>query len=225
MTSAEALKKLSEQIEQNEGLLQEDLNAPLSIDDLLNVDEDNRKNVKLPNVKSRVWVMLLYPDNEYHQEIIDKVYDDFVCVGALHDKDVNENGELKKEHYHIVFYFQSAVYASHLLNHYPQLGPRFLRARKDVKTQVRYLLHMDSPSKYQYPQSYLEGHLQRFSKYINSDILEADQFIAILDLMHTVPFSSLEEFLREICKEGLYSAYRRNSYTINLIFSESRKGD
>lgn len=207
----EALNELSKKIESN-------LYAPFSSDD--DLDPNNKGHPK--NEKSRIWVMLLYPDNEVHSEILKTVFKDFVCIGALHDSDVNGNGEKKKEHYHIVFYFTSAVYASHILDKYPKLESRFLRIRKDIKAQVRYLLHLDSPSKHQYPKSYLEGSVERFYKYIDNDELETDNVLKIVDLILDKQPYTYAELLRLMCDNGYYSTYRRNAYTFNKLFEEQK---
>lgn len=208
---SDVLRELSRKIEEN-------LYTPFSSDD--DIDLNNKGHPK--NEKSRIWVMLLYPDNEVHAEILKTVFTDFVCIGALHDCDVMRNGEKKKEHYHIVFYFTSAVYASHILDKYPKLESRFLRIRKDIKAQVRYLLHLDSPSKYQYPKSYLEGSVERFYKYIDNDELETDNVKKIIDIILDKHPWTYAELLRLMCDNGFYSTYRRNAYTFNKLFEEQK---
>lgn len=206
----EALKKLKSQIEANQI-------SPVSSCDVPFTDKTRGSPMQ---GKSRIWVMLLYPDNDEHAKILDTVFDDFVCIGCLHDEDKNSQGEVVKPHYHLVFYFPSAVYASHILDVYRSLEPRFLYARKDIKVQVRYLLHLDSPSKFQYPKTKLEGHIERFSKYIDSEQLETEQVIKIIELIENIKPSNISDLLRLICDNGLYATYRRNAYTFNLILSQ-----
>lgn len=211
LTPQEALKKLQTQIEEN-------LLTPVSASD---IEAENKVRGSPHKGKSRVWVMLLYPDNEEHSKILETVFNDFVCIGCLHDSDLNKDGEKVKEHFHIVFYFPSAVYASHILDTYRNLEPRFLYPRKDVKVQVRYLLHLDSPSKFQYPQSALVGQIDRFSRYFNSELLECEQVLKILDIIEKLKPYDLADFLRLVCDNGLYATYRRNAYTFNTILSQN----
>ena len=222
MNVVNALKKLQDDIEKNEETLFLDLSAPLSSED---VSECSEGVDKISGIRSRVWAMLLYPDNIYHQKVLQTVFQDFSCIGALHDSDTDINGQLKKEHYHIVFYFPSAVYSSHILSKYPELEPRFLLPRKDIKTQVRYLLHLDSPSKHLYPETYLEGAVERFQKYINKETLETTQVIAICDLIESQRPTELVELVRMVCDNGLYSTYRRNAYTFNTIMAQTLMRD
>lgn len=213
-----ALEMLKSQVEHN-------LSTPPSSDD---IELESTKKFISPNIKSRCWVMLLYPDNELHADIYKVVYDKFVCVGALHDNDYNSKGIKKKEHYHVVFYFPSAVYSSHILNEFPTLEPRFLLPRKDIRTQARYLLHLDSPSKAQYPFTYLEGHIDVFQKYIDKDASESKQVIALIDAIENGMFTCLSDLIRYACDNSLYATYRRNAWSFNTILSqniEKRKGE
>ena len=223
MNAIDALKKLQDDVEKAEETLILDLSNPLTSEDVscenLNVFD------KISGIKSRVWAMLLYPDNIYHAQVLQTVFQDLACIGALHDCDTDDTGQLKKEHYHIVFYFPSQVYRSHILGRYPMLEPRFLQPRKDIKRQVRYLLHLDSPSKYLYPETYLEGAVERFQKYINKEALETTQVIAICDLIENQRPRELVELVRLVCDNGLYSTYRRNAYTFNTIMSQTLMRD
>lgn len=175
------------------------------------------------NKKSRCWAMLLYPDCEEHQQILNVIFDIFNCIGIKHDKDVDTNGELKKEHYHILFYFPSAVYNSHILDKLPSLEERFLQPKSDIRLQTRYLLHLDSPSKYLYSKSDLLGHVDKFQKYLDKEQDENEKVLRILDLIENTYSITLTGLLKEICSNNLYSEYRRNSYTFNKIFYEKLK--
>lgn len=175
------------------------------------------------NLKSRCWVMLLYPDCKEHQQILNVVFDVFNCIGIKHDKDVDANGELKKEHYHILFYFPSAVYISHILSELPPIEERFLQPRSDIRLQVRYLLHLDSPSKFLYNQDELLGNIEKYKKYLDKEQDENDKVLRILDIIDETSSCTLTNLLREICKNNLYSEYRRNSYTFNMIFNDKLK--
>ena len=173
------------------------------------------------SVKSRCWVMLLYPDCLEHQAVLDVVFEKFNCIGVLHDRDVLETGELKKAHYHILFYFPSAVYSSHILSDLPQLEDRFLQPKSDIRIQTRYLLHLDSPSKYLYSKSDLLGHVDKFQKYLDKEQDENEKVLRILDVIENTYATTLTGLLKDICSNNLYSVYRRNSYTFNKIFYEN----
>ena len=207
MTDIEKLQqKVEDSIEKEKG-------DPLSVDDFTHVDTSDHE-------KSRVWCMLLYPDNEVHAQVLKTVFSDFVAIGALHDQDIGKDGNKVKDHYHIVLYFTSPVRKATIRNQYPALEERFYHSRKDVKVQVRYLLHMDSPSKYQYPISYLEGNIERFGKYVDGEQYECSQVEQIIKIIKQTNGCDLADLILMFCDHNLYSTYRRNAYTFNLIYSQ-----
>lgn len=211
-----ALQKLENQIDNN-------INLELS-DEIPHEHFTDLNVEKNDNGKSRVWVMLLYPDNEQHGKILETIYTDFVAIGALHDQDVTRDGIKVKDHIHIVLYFTSPVYKSHITqkyDFYPEID-KWVHKRSDLKKQVRYLLHKDTPSKYQYPETYLEGNVQRFQKYFDKDGYESSELVTIINIIRQYEFESLADLILFVCDNGLYSTYRRNAYTVNLLYSEDK---
>ena len=55
--------------------------------------------------KFRTFILVLYP--EIQQGFIDKLLRDYTCAYCLHDKDFDENGEIKKAHYHFIVCFKN----------------------------------------------------------------------------------------------------------------------
>lgn len=210
------LKTLQDTVDNN-------LNLAIS-DEIPHEAFTNPQLEKSDSGKGRVWVMMLYPDNEYHAKILETVYTDFVAIGAMHDQDVDRNGRKIKDHVHIVLYFTSPVYKSHITqkyNFYPEID-RWVHKRSEVKRHVRYLLHKDTPSKYQYPESYLEGNVERFAKYFDADGYECSQVVSIINLIERVEFDNLGDLVKCLCENNLYATYRRSAYTFNLIYSERK---
>lgn len=69
----------------------------------------------------------------------------------LHDKDVLENGETKKEHFHILVDNNNG-YKEFKKEVVKRLYDKALFENvRSPKTQARYLMHLDDPEKYQYP--------------------------------------------------------------------------
>ena len=58
---------------------------------------------KKPVEKGRDWTFIVYPEStpKNWRDILDETHMRWV-ESPLHDKDVNPDGELKKEHYHIL---------------------------------------------------------------------------------------------------------------------------
>lgn len=76
------------------------------------------------------------------------------CVlSPPHDKDVDENGQVKKLHFHVILKFDSVKTIPQVLNYLWTSGfshVEFVEPIKSLKSYERYLIHMDDPDKFQY---------------------------------------------------------------------------
>lgn len=60
------------------------------------------------NVRSRWITVILYPENSYHMEFLEYLKEhDYNLAYIMHDMDVDENGNKKKPHYHVLIHFDS----------------------------------------------------------------------------------------------------------------------
>lgn len=117
----------------------------------------NLDNGKLAWNTSRWFTCIVYPE---HWESIDDLINDLKCFGfpcslsPLHDADVTEDGEIKKPHYHLVFYWsgKTTPYRAYIslcgaLGDSSFFG---LEAGGNVNKLIRYHTHIDYPEKAQY---------------------------------------------------------------------------
>lgn len=84
------------------------------------------------------WMEML---DEYHIPVI---------IGPLHDRDVNEDGEMKKPHYHVMFMFSGKKSPEHARALFEALGFVGLEIVEDGPAMARYFCHLDNPEKAQY---------------------------------------------------------------------------
>lgn len=172
--------------------------------------------------KTRIFNILLYPDNAEHLEVIFKLTNLYKSVGIKHDKDVYEKdvlnddltikhsaGELKKAHYHFVVQFENPRYASGVAK---ELGidERFVEATKFFSSSKQYLLHWGTPEKYQYDTNELVGVLS--SKLIKqlTELTEESQIEIIVNYIDTCGKYLNMRSLYDFCiKNGCFPTYRR----------------
>lgn len=99
----------------------------------------------------RLWCFEFYPesapDNWY--EIIDSWIIP-ILVSPLHDCDVDDNGELKKPHYHALMCLDGPITYKTALGLAEQLGTHHVEKAISRAAYERYLCHLDSPTKYKY---------------------------------------------------------------------------
>lgn len=218
------VKKISNDIEALKSQVENNIDEAINKD--LEPGEFEEYETKQEHRKSRLWIMLLYPDNPDHQKIIEDLPKRFSnAIWSCHDSDLNEDGKPLKEHIHVVLYFSNEVYKSRITNPFAWYFDinRFVKIAKDVKKRTRYLLHLDDPDKYQYPMDYLEGNVEAYIKYFDKEKKEASDVTRILMLIkYHLPYSLLE-FVQMMADEGLYSTYRRNSSTFNSLYFAQRE--
>lgn len=102
--------------------------------------------------KTRNWAFVVYPESApdgWKDILADTHIPAF--ISPLHDRDVNENGEVKKAHYHIVIMTDGPITqkrANELIA--PYNGTKSAEYVKSLRGYVRYLAHLDDPDKAQY---------------------------------------------------------------------------
>lgn len=71
-------------------------------------------------------------------------------LSPLHDKDVNEDGSLKKPHYHLELLYSTGRTADAVRKDVVSIGGVGLEILKSKVGYARYLCHLDNPEKAQY---------------------------------------------------------------------------
>lgn len=102
--------------------------------------------------ESRIFLGILYPDSESYdcQKVLSRLEDTFSDFAYIvHDKDVNEEGEIKKAHIHWCGKKSSPAPLSTISN---ALGVEAnnIKFCRNWKLSLRYLIHADNPEKFQY---------------------------------------------------------------------------
>lgn len=106
--------------------------------------------------KTRNWCTILYPEScaGNWTEIV-KSWKIQALASPVHDKDVTENGELKKPHIHLMMMFPGPKSASNVKELIAPLGAVGLEPVQSVSGMARYLCHLDNPDKAQYDMKYV----------------------------------------------------------------------
>lgn len=109
--------------------------------------------------RARGFAFVLYPESapENWRDIIDGFHIQW-AESPLHCFDVNETGEVKKPHWHIVLNFDSVKTTDQVKKLIEPLNCTIPIILNSVKGMVRYFAHLDNPEKYQYPVDQIIGH-------------------------------------------------------------------
>lgn len=111
-----------------------------------------------PGKRARGFAFLLYPESA--PDDFESFLEGLHVKGAispLHDRDVTEDGALKKPHWHVELYFGGKKSVSQVLDLVKDLGVEHVETLNDIKAYTRYLAHLDSPDKFQYSPEAIRG--------------------------------------------------------------------
>lgn len=107
------------------------------------------------DIKKRYWAFVLYPESAPSDWLEQLQILGLTCaVSPLHDLDVNADGEIKKEHYHIILCYNGPTTFSNVKKlTVDTLNSTVPQPLESIKGYYRYLTHRDNPEKAQYPES------------------------------------------------------------------------
>ena len=117
------------------------------------------KEIKVKDNRTRSWTFVLYPESapEHWRDILDELHIQWV-ESPLHDKDINATGETKKPHWHILLIFNGKKSYEQIKEITDSLNAPIPERCHDCKAMVRYMAHLDNPSKFQYKISDIIAH-------------------------------------------------------------------
>ena len=113
----------------------------------------------MSRIRSCNFMLVLYPDDFNHIIAMDILKrDGYQFSAILHDKDVDKEGNLKKEHYHYVVCFPRQKDLSALSN---ELGIKanYIEPVRNRQYAERYHIHADDPDQFQYDPTCIFGPL------------------------------------------------------------------
>lgn len=184
--------------------------------------------------RARVHMLLLYPDNENHVEVLSKIMKSYDYAGITHDKDVwteddekknpeHKVGELKKEHIHIVLRTPNATWNTAICK---ELGleEKFCEQVKNIDRALQYLIHYNEPDKTQYQVDDVYGGLRtKLAESIQKQ--EKSEGEKVVELIKYIKESerilSITEFAEHCAKNGYWAEFRRSGAIFVKIIEEN----
>lgn len=157
--------------------------------------------------QDRKFCGILYPDAEDYDykdvlEAIEAYFTEWAWI--LHDKDVDENGEIKKPHIHFVGLMRGPLKISTVASRIG-LPDNYIRFADKWKSVVRYLVHdtPDSEEKYQYTLDEVHSNFD-VSNFLRGGAPEV-QAAAIYDAITSKGMCTYRELIPWAYKNGCYS--------------------
>lgn len=172
--------------------------------------------------RSRVHMLLLYPDNATHAEAMEKIKQSYDFAGVLHNRDYNEQGEKKKDHWHVVLRFNQAVWSSAICK---ELGieQTFIENVKKFENAMQYLIHYNDTDKAQYTTEEVFGNLRtKLVESINKvEKSEGEKVVELIQFISGYPKKlSITEFASFCAENGYWAEFRRSGAIFCKIIEE-----
>lgn len=169
---------------------------------------------------SRTWEAVIYPDSESYNaaEVLAKVteYFDKWCY-ILHDKDLDDDGNLKKAHYHVYGKFDTARTPQSVSNALG-VGVSSLRVVSSWRGAVRYTLHLDHPDKFQYSVDDIVANFDTVKLLTVDDDVQAAR---IFSFIQSSCCTTVSELTAWAFANGCYPALRRGFAVWSRLLSEN----
>lgn len=186
------------------------------------------------NLKDRIncFQFVLYVDSDTlnFEKVIDviKSVEFYSCkyYYCLHDKDINENGEFKKAHYHLIVKLDNAIAIDKIINclsnddNIKIALQNNISIVKSFKGACRYLIHYDNKEKYQYNLNDIVSNDKNLSYYFNDNSI-IDNFALITSLIKNNNITNMRELIYYCVENNELLAMQYiqdNAYLVNCLF-------
>lgn len=168
------------------------------------------EKIRNPPTKSKYFCAVLYPDSSTYDtdKVIMSLAEERLtfAVSPIHDKDVEEDGSLKKGHYHLLLAYSSATTLNNIRGWFnacgmPESDLHSVRVCASAVGYYRYLTHRDNPEKAQYNVNDIrvfndfDELFKKFSKTSSDKIDDLVRIFQIVDELDTISFHSLLQYL------------------------------
>lgn len=172
--------------------------------------------------KFRSFAGTLYPDSESYdcETLLSTIRSKFIdWAYILHDKDVNENGELKKSHIHWVG--RATPRCLSVVSNFLGLPENDIEVVKNFDNMVMYLIHLNDIDKFQYSPDDVETNLPNIGQLLRRQ----SEGQIVKDLASAKMQKSWYDLVQYAVDIDSYDILRRNLGVIRLIWEEVQIAD
>ena len=177
---------------------------------------------KIEKFRDRTMALMLYPEDSTHVQAIEKIKESYDYAFILHDKDCDEDGVVKKAHWHVVLRFKNQNWNSSIAK---DLGIElnYIQKVKNFDNALQYLIHYNDSDKYQYDLSEVKGNLKnRLKEKINaSNKTEGEKVMDLIEWIDSYDcIVSVKALARYCAENGYWAEFRRSASIFIKILDE-----
>ena len=162
--------------------------------------------------RDRKFALLLYPEDATHMQALEIIKKSYDYAAILHDKDLDEKGETKKSHYHVIITTGSNAKWSTAIIKELGIADNYIEKIKNLDRALEYLIHLNDDNKHQYPIDSVEGTLRnRLNASMSaSDKTEGEKVNDIADYIENSEKKiSTMDMIRYASQNGMWDVLRR----------------
>lgn len=180
----------------------------------------------MDSYRSRKHCLLLYPEDPSHVNALKHIERYYNYAYILHDKDMNKEGKLKKQHWHVVIQCQNATYNTAFAK---ELGIaiNYIEECRNYDAALKYLVHRDEETKYQYDFKDVKGPLKKkLAKILQDEIVpESEKANDIINMILSHPgYLSAAALGAMVCAVDKWSTFRRSvSFYLRVLDDHNEK--
>lgn len=167
---------------------------------------------KIKRKKLRKIGMILYKESCDIEECLNTLQKSYVVQKYAyieHNKDVDENGELKKSHYHLYLYFPKQQDVAPIMKIF---NVNHIEAIQDEDATIRYFIHKNNPEKYQYEIDDIKTNFDiRKCFTIGKDENEEQEVMDLLKILNYIEsdkYTNMNDLLKWVLGEKIYCNLR-----------------
>lgn len=189
--------------------------------------------------RTRNWTAIFYPESANINECIEYLQEQQIpaLISPEHNRDIEKNGNKKKEHYHVILQFDSVktrAQVEEILNKCPaHEGKKAFTIPQIVQSisgATRYLIHLDNPEKAQYnAEDIIRICGANVEKYLENegdkDKRDCSQIKRIMEIIKTKGVYEFEEVVCLLLEESpeLFGCFRKNAYFFSQLLQSRQR--
>lgn len=176
------------------------------------------------NKRVRNYLGVIYEDDERFDNQLFNLSQEKDAIWIKHDKDLDDEGNVKKPHYHFVIQLKNACTLSSIAKRL-EVNENMLEYVKNVNSSLKYLIHYNDDNKYNYDmndvQSNSEKLKRRFLDLVSKDTPETDKMVSIYEFIHKqTDYIDFNILFKYAVKNNIWDAYRRNYAIIKDLVND-----
>lgn len=179
-------------------------------------------------VKKRNWAFVVYPESapsDWIEQL--KLSGLQFAISPLHDRDLNDTGEPKKPHWHVIVVYGSPTTYNNAKALTERLNAPIPQALESVRGYYRYLTHKDNPEKVQYNELEVQTgggfNILDFVELTKSEVLTIKKELQLLIRSQGITeYSDFMDFLLDNALNEQYDVASCNTYFFEKYISSCR---